>query len=118
MAIIPINGRAYGWYGYYWMQSVDLRRLNNGSNVPQINNKDMVKLFVPVPSEAEQKVIVDILNDMFEKEIKVKESTVQVLDQIDTMKKSILARAFRGGLGTNDPEEESAVELVRKIVGA
>jgi hypothetical protein len=35
-----------------------------------------------------------------------------------TMKKSILARAFRGVLGTNDPEEESAVELVRKIVGA
>ena len=27
-----------------------------------------------------------------------------VLTQIDTMKKAILARAFRGELGTNDPE--------------
>lgn len=30
-------------------------------------------------------------------------------------KKSILARAFRGELGTNDPAEERAVELVKEI---
>ena len=33
------------------------------------------------------------------------------------MKKAILARAFRGELGTNDPSEESAVELLRKTIG-
>ena len=32
------------------------------------------------------------------------------------MKKSILARAFRGELGTNDPSEESAVELLKEII--
>lgn len=32
------------------------------------------------------------------------------------MKKSILARAFRGELGTNDPSEESAVELLKQII--
>ena len=32
------------------------------------------------------------------------------------MKKSILARAFRGELGTNDPSEESAVELLRQVI--
>ena len=116
MAIIPIAGRAYGWYGYYWMQSVDLRQLNNGSNVPQINNKDMVKLFVPTPSTDEQKVIVGILDSIFEKEIETKESTEQVIDQIDTMKKSILARAFRCELGTNDPADESAVELLKRVL--
>lgn len=116
MAIIPIAGRAYGWYGYYWMQSVDLRQLNNGSNVPQINNKDMVKLFVPTPSTDEQKVIVGILDSIFEKEIETKESAEQVIDQIDTMKKSILARAFRGELGTNDPTDEGAVELLKRVL--
>jgi type I restriction enzyme S subunit len=29
------------------------------------------------------------------------------------MKKAILARAFRGELGTNDPKEESAEELLK-----
>ena len=32
------------------------------------------------------------------------------------MKKSILARAFRGELGTNNPDEESAVELLKSIL--
>jgi len=32
------------------------------------------------------------------------------------MKKVILAKAFRGELGTNDPEEESAVELLKEVL--
>ena len=41
-----------------------------------------------------------------------------LIDQIDTMKKSILARAFRGELGTNDPGDESAVELLKRMMAA
>lgn len=32
------------------------------------------------------------------------------------MKKVILARAFRGKSGTNDPEEESAVEMLKEVL--
>lgn len=32
------------------------------------------------------------------------------------MKKAVLARAFRGELGTNDPEEESAMELLKSVI--
>jgi type I restriction enzyme S subunit len=32
------------------------------------------------------------------------------------MKKSILAKAFRGELGTNNPEEESSIELLKDIL--
>jgi len=32
------------------------------------------------------------------------------------MKKAVLARAFRGELGTNDPTEESAVELLKTVL--
>ena len=37
-----------------------------------------------------------------------------MLEQIDLIKKSILARAFRGELGTNDPSEESAIKLLER----
>lgn len=40
-------------------------------------------------------------------------SVADVLGQIALMKKAIPARAFRGGLGTNDPAEESAAGLIR-----
>ena len=73
-------------------------------------------LTIPLPPIEEQIEIVKILDDCFEKELQIKESVEQVIVQIDTMKKSILARAFRGELGTNDPEEESAVELVKRTL--
>lgn len=46
------------------------------------------------------------------KEQKAKE-IYNVIEKIDLIKKAILARAFRGELGTNDPREESAVELLK-----
>jgi type I restriction enzyme R subunit len=38
------------------------------------------------------------------------------IEKIDLLKKSILARAFRGELGTNDPAEESAAELLKEVL--
>jgi type I restriction enzyme S subunit len=37
------------------------------------------------------------------------------IEKIDHMKKAILARAFRRELGTNDPSEESAIELLKSL---
>ena len=56
--------------------------------------------------------IVRILDDLLAKEQQAKESTERVLEQIDLIKKAILARAFRGEPGTNDPSEERAEELL------
>ena len=81
-----------------------------------ISRKGMARLSIPVPSIEEQKEIIDILSNMFDKERRVKETAETVINQIDTMKKAILARAFRGELGTNDPREENAVELVKEIL--
>lgn len=71
---------------------------------------------LPMASLDEQSEIIHLIDSLFEKEQWVKESAEAVLNQIDLMKKSILARAFRGELGTNDPSEESAVELLKQII--
>ena len=68
-----------------------------------------------LPKFNEQREIVRILDGSFAKEQQAKEAAEAVLEQIDLMKKSILARAFRGELGTNDPNEESAAELLKQI---
>ena len=46
----------------------------------------------------------------------VRDKAIQVVDNIDIMKKSILAKAFRGELGTNIPEDEPAMELLKIIL--
>lgn len=74
------------------------------------------KIKIKLPCIEEQKEIVSLVGTLLEKEQQVRESGEQVIAKIDLMKKAILAKAFRGELGTNNPEEESAVELLRSIL--
>ena len=53
---------------------------------------------IPVPTFTEQQEIVRILDTILKKETRAKEAAQTVLDQIVLLKKSILARAFRGEL--------------------
>lgn len=78
-----------------------------------LNIKDIE---TPVPSIEEQTEIVRFLDDLLAKEQQAKEAAEGVLEQIDLIKKAILARAFRGELGTNDPSEESAQELIKNFI--
>jgi len=88
----------------------------DGVNQSNINAKKIGAYRFPVPSKEEQEKIVEILKELLEKEKQAKEASEQVIDQINAMKKSILARAFRGELGTNDPSDESAVEQLKQIL--
>ena len=78
--------------------------------------KGLRNLTIMLPSAIEQDKIVSELNQLLSKERQAKEVAEQVIEQIDAMKKSILARAFRGELGTNDPADESAEELLKRIL--
>ena len=116
----PIDAKEDTRYLWYYMLSDEFleQASNAGSRsvLPKINQKELSKVMVRMTSLIEQQVIVKILDDIFEKERQAKEAAEAVLDQIDIMKKSILAHAFRGELGTNDPKEESAVELLKKFL--
>ena len=88
----------------------------DGVNQSNINAKKIGAFVIPVASINEQQVIVEIISSLLKKENESKQAAEVVIDQIDTMKKAILARAFRGELGTNDPGEESAVGLIKEIL--
>lgn len=106
---------------WYYMLSDEflLQASTAGSRsvLPKINQKELSALTVHLPTnDREQEEIARILDELFDKEQQTKEAAEAVLDQINLMKKSILARAFRGELGTNDPSEESAVELLKRVL--
>ena len=85
-------------------------------NQASINQQDVKNAEVLLPPIVEQVEIVRIIDSLFDKEQQAKESAEAVLEKIDLLKKSILARAFRGELGTNDPTEESALELLKQVL--
>ena len=64
MAITPILPTINDWI-YHWFSLVKLENISNGSNVPQINNKDIESLIVPLPPLEEQKQIKGILTQIF-----------------------------------------------------
>lgn len=88
----------------------------DGVNQSNINAKKISAFVIPVPSIKEQERIVELVKGIIEKERRAKEAAEQVIDHIDTMKKNILAYAFRGELGTNDPNDESAIELLKRVL--
>ena len=89
-----------------------------GMALVHFNVKGYSGLPIRVPQLNEQGEIIRILDDLLAKEQQAKEAAEGVLEQIDLIKKAILARAFRGELGTNDPTEESAVELLKALFEA
>lgn len=100
----------------FFINSIDLIPFVTGSAQPKMTQAKMNTIPVPVPTIQEQKRIVSLISETLNNEETVKSIAQSVLDQIDTMKKSILARAFRGELGTNDPADEPAVELLKKVL--
>ena len=57
------------------------------------------------------RILVNLLkNEQYAKEL------CDVIEKIDLMKKAILLRAFRGEFGTNNPEDDSAVELLKEVL--
>lgn len=87
-----------------------------GIGVPNLHLRDIKKVLINVPSLEEQVEVINIIDKIMAKEQQAKEIAESVLEQIDSIKKAILARAFRGELGTNDPAEENAVEMLKKIL--
>lgn len=69
-----------------------------GIGMPNLHLRDIKALSMFLPTLPEQVETVRILDIIIEKENKAKQAAEAVLEQIDLLKKSILARAFRGKL--------------------
>lgn len=115
------HDKIIGDYLNYALNTLDAKKYCNsvktdGVNQSNINAKKIGAYSFNVPNIPEQEKIVSVIQKLLSKEQQSKAAAEAVLDQIDLMKKSILACAFRGELGTNDPSEESAVELLKRTI--
>lgn len=105
-------------YGYmqsedYWRQITDF---SSGIAQPGVNANKLKQIKIKCPSLPEQHEIVRLIDDLLARERAAQQAAEQALASIDLMKKSILARAFRGELGTNKASEASALELLKQVL--
>ncbi|OOO00362.1 MAG: restriction endonuclease [Epulopiscium sp. Nele67-Bin004] len=86
-----------------------------GNAITRLTLKKIKVASIFVPTLDEQIEIVHILDNLLSNEQQAQQ-LCNLLEKIDLMKKSILARAFRGELGTNNPDDENAIELLKEVL--
>ncbi|MCY8783379.1 restriction endonuclease subunit S [Bacillus spizizenii] len=91
-------------------------RLQRGATKAGLGLNDVKNVWLPVPSLEEQYEIVRKIQSAFNKFEVAEKSLTNTLEVYEELKKSILGKAFRGELGTNDPSEENAIELLKEVL--
>ncbi len=96
---IRVNGRVLNRFVFYYLQSEYEYLRNSGQGlIPGIARNIILSMPISIPPIEEQDEIVKIIERVFSREQQAKEAAEAVIEKIDLMKKSILARAFRGEL--------------------
>ena len=93
-----------------------LKIIGRGTTVEGIKKEQLFAKFIPLPPLEEQKEIVKILDSVLSKEKQVKKIAEKETERVENLKKNILTRAFGGLLGTNDPNEENSIELLKSVL--
>lgn len=100
---------------WHWFLRIDLGKLSDGSNVPQINNPDIAPLCVPIPPMDEQLQIIALLRSGLDSVIQQAKMIEISLKQATAQRKNILRAAFSGQLVPQDPNDEPASALLARI---
>lgn len=100
---------------WFWMLSVNLGDIYDGSNVPQINNKNVEPLSFPICSAGEQAEITRILDERLSAADALEAEIDAGLTRAEALRQSILKQAFSGKLVPQNPEDEPAATLLARI---
>ncbi|WP_342502192.1 restriction endonuclease subunit S [Bacillus sp. FSL R5-0397] len=87
----------------------------SGNAITRLTLKKIKQGIIPLPPFDEQEIIVSILEKVNSVDEQL-DYVTNLEDNINNLKQSILSKAFRGELGTNDPSEESAIELLKEVL--
>ena len=113
--IEQIHKKYYLEYFDYFLKE-ESRRQSQGTAIKNIPPFKIFKEFpFPLPPLEEQQEIVRVLDEVLENENKVKE-LLELEEGIDILEKSILHKAFKGELGTQNSNDESTIELLKEIL--
>lgn len=95
---------------------IELRKnAKHAVNQSSINQQDVKATLINLPPIEEQKEIVKRIEALFKKADEIEERYKKAKAFVDKLTQSILAKAFRGELVSQDPNDEPVVKLLERI---
>ena len=93
-----------------------VKEMNSNTGVPTLGKGVFEKLPINLPCEEEQSEIVSRIERLFSCANKIEKQYLDAKARLDRLTQSILAKAFRGELVPQDPNDEPAEKLLERIV--
>ncbi|MBH9968638.1 restriction endonuclease subunit S [[Bacillus] enclensis] len=118
--ILSVTPRALNNYVYFYLQTEIFRDKffsfeTGGVNQGNVGSRAVEGIYFPLPPYEEGREIEKKLSELLDYERDLV-NLVDIEQNIESIKQSILNKAFRGKLGTNDPTEESSIELLKEVL--
>lgn len=95
-----------------------IKKAVHGATRPRINLRFLKNFELELPDLAEQKEIVRLVDQYFAFADTIEAQVKKAQARVDNLTQSILAKAFRGELVAQDPNDEPADKLLERIVEA
>jgi type I restriction enzyme S subunit len=106
-------------YAYYYCRSELFQRLMianaSSTTLPIVNKGRFAQLPIAVPPNGEQHRIVAKVDGLFKLATAIESSVTKAQARADNIKQALLAKAFRGELVEQDPNDERASALLERI---
>ena len=87
----------------------------DGVNQSNINSQKLAQFILPIPPLAEQKRIVNATKHWLSLVESIEQNKLDIQEHLHLAKQKVLQKAIEGELVPQNPDEESAIELLKRI---
>lgn len=104
------------YHYYFWESKTEhLRNINQGAAQPNLNTDLIKETFIPICSPSEQSVVIQKLEAVLSEVDQLDQTLTTSLQQAESLRQSILKKAFSGQLVAQDANDEPASALLTRI---
>lgn len=104
-------------YLYYIIKTLKLSALDKSTAIPGLNRNDVYKLSIPLPPLAEQKKIVEKIEELFSQLDSGVAALKKAKEQLRLYRQSVLAAAFSGKLTTKNTQSTKNLSELSALSG-